>query len=530
MIGESIAHYRITAKLGEGGMGAVYRATDTKLSREVAIKVLPDAFASDADRLMRFTREAQVLASLNHPNIATIYGIEERAIVMELVEGPTLADRLEGGAIPLDEALAIARQIAAALEAAHEKGVIHRDLKPANIKVTPDGAVKVLDFGLAKLVDPNETSENPDLSPTVVRGHSPTIAGMIMGTAAYMSPEQARGAHVDKRADIWSFGVVLYEMLVGRQLFMGETVSDTLAAVLKTDPDWTILPSGTPEPVRRLLRRALQRDRKHRLPDIVVARLEIDDVMDGSPVEPTPIATAPPQTRWRLWAGTAAFLALLVLTLGLLHFRATPPESRLMKLTVLPPDKTTFGAMALSPDGRLLAFTAIESSGRIQLWARRLDSLTAQLLAETNVAIPPFWSPDSRFIGYFADGKLKKIEASGGPAQTICPAASGRGGAWSRDGMILFSTFSGPLWGVPAAGGEPKAITILDASRQESSHRWPFFLPDGKHFLYQISSSRPENSGIYVGTQDSKDRTRLLGDRCNAAYAGGTCCLREAQF
>jgi serine/threonine protein kinase/Tol biopolymer transport system component len=510
--GTRVGPYEVVALIGAGGMGEVYRARDSKLNRDVALKLLPEAFARDSERLTRFRREAQVLAALNHPNIAAIYGLEENALVMELVEGETLR-----GPLPVETALDYARQIAEALEAAHERGIVHRDLKPANIKVTPQGVVKVLDFGLAKAAE-SEPTGNPAESPTVTI--SPTRVGTILGTAAYMSPEQARGASVDKRTDIWAFGVVLYEMLAGRSLFQGETISDTLAAVLKTDPDWSRLPPDTPAAIRRLLRRCLERDRKKRLHDIGDAVVEIDEALAGAPVEPAAAPVEPQRTRVLPWV-LAAVLAFVSVALALLHFRESPPENRLTKFLISPPEKTAFREIAASPDGRLLAFTATDSFGQSKLWVRRTDSLAAQPLAATEDASGPFWSPDSRFIGFFAGGALKKMEASGGPAQTICRAPNGRGGAWSRDGVILFEAFATPIFIVSAAGGEAKALTTVDASRQESAHDWPSFLPDGRHFLYTVLSSQHENSGIYLGALDSKDRTRLAGDFSNAVYAGG---------
>src|SRR6516165_2417582 len=331
---QAIAHYRITSKLGEGGMGEVWRATDTKLGRDVAIKVLPEAFAGDPDRMARFTREAQMLASLNHPNIAVIYGVEERALVMELVEGLTLAERITTGPIPLDDALAIAKQIAEALEYAHERSIIHRDLKPANIKITPEARVKVLDFGLAKALSNEAAAGDPSSSPTLTM--QGTVAGVIMGTAAYMSPEQARGIAADKRADIWSFGVVLYEMLTRRHPFVAETVSDTLAGVLKTDPDWKALPPETPASIRRLLRRCLERDRKRRLPDIGVAVLEIDEA-PAEPEAPAVTARPKPVSRFLPW-----ITVVLALALPAVWFLRPQPGERLLQLEVSAPPGYTF--------------------------------------------------------------------------------------------------------------------------------------------------------------------------------------------
>jgi serine/threonine protein kinase/Tol biopolymer transport system component len=502
---QTIAHYRIAVKLGEGGMGEVWRATDTKLNRDVAIKILPETFALDADRMARFTREAQVLASLNHPNIAAIYGVEERALVLELVEGPTLAELIAAGPIPLEDALPIARQIAEALEYAHERGIIHRDLKPANVKVTPEGNVKVLDFGLAKALSADTGAGDPASSPTLTM--RATQVGVIMGTAAYMSPEQARGQAVDRRADIWAFGVVLCEMLTGRPLFAGPTISDTLAAVLKTEPNVSAVPAQARPVVERCLRKGV-RQRWQAIGDVRIA------LEEGLP-------TAEPKRResWLHW-GVTAVLFLLLVVLAIVHFRETPPEAPLTRTYVPPPDRTTFsfsgglsdvGPVALSPDGRLMAFSAKSANTRSQLWIRRLDALTAQPLAGTEEAIHPFWSPDSRFIGFFAGGKLKKIDAAGGPPVTLCEALSGRGGTWNEAGVIVFSA-SGiglGLQRVPASGGVPAPLIV------DVVGRWPRFLPDGRHFLYSAGTA------VRLGSLDSKATKLLVETLSDAVYTQG---------
>jgi Tol biopolymer transport system component len=506
---ESIAHYRMIAKIGEGGMGEVYRALDTKLGREVAIKIIPEAFARDADRMMRFAREARVLASLNHPHIAAIYGVEERALVMELVEGPTLAERIAQGPVPLEEALPIARQIAEALEYAHEKGVVHRDLKPANIKLTADGQAKVLDFGLAKALSNEPASgDDPADSPTLTM--RATQAGIIMGTAAYMSPEQARGKTVEKRADIWSFGVVLYEMLTGRQLFGGETVSDTLAHVLTKEPDWDCAPAKT----RRLLRKCLEKDPKRRLRDIGDAWELLEEGAEAQAIGP--------RHSWMPWVTAVSILAAA--GLALVHFRETPPQPVPMRFQIPAPEKTDFSVgfgLALSPDGRRLAFVANGPDGRPMLWVRQLDSLAAQALPGTEeAAFAPFWSPDSRFIGFTVQGKLKKIEASGGPPQTLCEIPGQIiGGSWSGDGVILFGTVTSGLFRVPQAGGVATQLTTTDASLGETGHSRPWFLPDGRHFFYVTRPNKPEDAAIYLASLDSKERKRLVGARQAAAYA-----------
>src|SRR5437870_7443234 len=422
-------------------MGVVFRALDTKLQREVALKLLPDHFAADPERLARFQREAQVLASLNHPNIAQIYGLEEsgntRCIVMELVEGETLQERLKRGSIPIDEALPIAKQIAEALEAAHESGLVHRDLKPANIKLAPDGRVKVLDFGLAKAFAPMTAEMNLSNSPTLVSGSMP---GVILGTAAYMAPEQAKGKTVDRRADIWAFGVVLYEMLTGRMAFEGDDVTEILGRVVTTEPDWSRLPAGTPPPIHRLLRRALTKDSRQRLGDIRDARIEIEEALAGSTAAPEPRAAASSK-KW-LWLAWAIALALAALASVLYFNRTAPPEIRVDVNTPSTDDPLSF---TISPDGRRLVFLA-SNEGKSQLWVRPLDSLKAQPLAGTDGGTYPFWSPDSGSVGFFADGKLKRIDIRGGAPQVLANAGAGRGGAWNRDGIILFApSIIGPL-------------------------------------------------------------------------------------
>jgi len=521
-IGSRIGSYDVTGTLGAGGMGEVYRARDTKLHREVALKVLPDAFALDLDRIARFQREAQVLASLNHPNIAAIHGLEEssgaHALILELVEGPTLADRLVHGPIPLDEALPIARQIADALEAAHEHGVIHRDLKPANIKLRPDGTVKVLDFGLAKLTSPAEAGHyTHDASPTITTP-AMTGVGVILGTAAYMSPEQAKGRTADKRSDIWAFGCVLYEMLTGTRAFAGEDVSDTLAFVLTKEPDWRALPETTPHPIARLLRRALHKDRKRRLSDIADARLEIDDADKEGPLTAANRSHGTTSMRERLSWAIALVLALAV---GGLAFQVatsptgeSAPELRVDIVTPAGPDPSSF---ALSPDGRWLVYVG-QSDGSSKLWLRSLTELTARVLPGTDGALQPFWSPDNRSIGFFANGKLKRIDIASGMPRTLADAAPGFGGAWSDDGLIVFaSTSTTPLFRISANGGEPTPVTKLDPPRQ-ANHLYPVFLPGSRDFLF-YARGNAEGEGIYLGSLDSSATTRLIAaDRPPAAY------------
>ena len=503
----TLGSYEVLAQIGEGGMGEVYKALDLKLGRHVALKVLPPHMARDAERMARFKREAQLLASLNHPNIAAIYGIEESngvlALVMELVEGPTLAERLIPGAIPVSEALPIARQIAEAVEAAHEKAIIHRDLKPANIKVTPEGRVKVLDFGLAKILQqaPPPPSD-PDLSPTM--SLSATRAGVIMGTAAYMSPEQARAQTVDKRADIWAFGVVFLEMLTGRRLFTGETVSDTLAAVLKTEMDWQSLPPETPVAIRRLLRRCLERDSKRRIPDLVVVRMELDE----PPAEPAPAAPPAPIPKGKSalpWILAAAVSAVAAMALAIVHFREQTTQAEPLRLEFSMPYNTRFlGHVVISPNGRMVAFLAGGAQGRAQLWVRSLDSLQSRPLPGTANAGYMFWSPDSRHIAFWAAGKLQRIDVTGGPPVTICETANvALGGTWLPNGWIILGGLSGGLSRVSASGGALTPVTRVNPDRGEFQHTWPAVLRDGKHFLYHANSNRPDVSGIYLAPIDS---------------------------
>jgi serine/threonine protein kinase/Tol biopolymer transport system component len=495
-------------------MGVVYRAHDTKLGRDVAIKALPDAFANDPDRLQRFQREAQVLASLNHPNIAQIYGLEEsdktRCIVMELVEGQTLQERLKRGPIPIDEALPMAAQIATALEAAHERGIIHRDLKPANIKLTPDGKVKVLDFGLAKAF---QEEHEPSLSnsPTLIGASAP---GVILGTAAYMSPEQARGKEADRSSDIWAFGCVLYEMLTGHAVFEGETIGEILAGVFKAEPDWQRLPANTSEAIRRLLRRCLQKDRSERLKSADDARIEIKEAMSAPAIVAPPDATPVRQPRLAWIVSMIAILAFA--SLAIVHFRerpaADPPE---MRLEITTPSTTAPLEFALSPDGRYIVFVA-SGGGPQRLWLRALDKTEAQPMVGTEDADYPFWSANSRSIGFTAGSKLKRIDIAGGAPQALANTGNIRSGAWNADGTILFNASFGPLLRIAASsGGEPAPATRLDP--QHLSHVTPQFLPDGRHFLFYALGSA-EASGIYLGSLDGGEPKMLAAADDAGAY------------
>jgi serine/threonine-protein kinase len=514
----TIAHYKITAKLGEGGMGEVWRATDTKLNRDVAVKVLTDAFARDADGMARFAREAQVLAALNHPNIAQIHGVEECALIMEFVDGETLA-----GPLPVDAALAIARQIAEALEYAHEKGIIHRDLKPANIKVTAEGRVKVLDFGLAKALSVDRLAEaSPTSSPTLTM--RATQMGTILGTAAYMAPEQARGVAVDKRADIWSFGVVLYEMLTGRRLFDGDTVTDTLAAVLKTDPDWSALPSATPAAVHRLLRRCLERDRKRRLSDMADARLEIDEALVESPAAPASVMHRRPVLLWSV----AALMVTLIVTAATLWRTSRPMERPLMRFDVdLGPDAIagTNIPAAISGDGRRLVYLVRGPDGKPQLATRLLDESKATLLAGTENASDPFFSPDGRWIGFFAGGMMKKMPIQGGAVIPLCDAAFSRGASWGPDGNIIATiNTTGGMVRVPDTGGTPKPLSIANKTG-EIAHRWPQVLPGGQAVLFSaaITPANYEDALInVVSLKTGQQKTVIRGGYFGRYLPGGS--------
>ena len=496
--GTRLGSYKVLAQIGAGGMGEVYQAHDTKLGRDVAIKVLPEAFAHDSERLSRFQREAKMLAALNHPNIATIHGLEQSGgtsyLVMELVSGETLQERVKrDGAVPIEEALVIAKQIAEALEAAHEKSIIHRDLKPANVKVTPEGKVKVLDFGLAKAFEGDATNEDIGNSPTLSR--AATMHGVILGTAAYMSPEQARGKSVDKRTDIWAFGCVLYELLTGRQAFHGEDVTDILAAVVRAEPDWQALPAATPLKVRDLLRRCLQKDRRLRLRDAGDAQIEIQEALAAPP---TPVAaTVAPATRsWRerlAWAAATVFVLTTIALATVLVLRAPKPPQQMRLSAEIGADASLYTAAGpaaiLSPDGTRLALVAASSDQKRRIYLRSLDQLQATALSGTENARDPFFSPDGQWIGFFADGKLKKIFVQGGAAVTLCDASDDRGGSWGEDGTIVFTPSARvALSKISSAGGTPQPLTTLDTQAGEVTHRLPQVLPGGKAVLFTSST------------------------------------------
>lgn len=533
MIGRTLLHYQVTGKLGEGGMGEVYRATDQKLGRDVAIKVLPEAFAADAERLARFEREAKLLAGLNHPNIAAIYGIEaaenERFLVLEFVEGEDLAEKLKRGPVPVAEALDVARQMTTALEVAHEQGIVHRDLKPANILIKNDGVVKVLDFGLAKASDPATDQSNPEFtqSPTVLHS-SPTMAGVILGTAAYMSPEQARGKVVDKRADVFAFGAVLFEMLTGEIAFSGETVSDTLAAVLKEDPDYNRLPTNTPRRLRALLERCLEKDVKRRLRDIGEARIALEDIDAGktdAPDADTLPATKKPSAVTRALPWMIAAVAALFAAWSLMQGRASSPRPMVVVTSnLVAPDGVSFDLsrpnMALSPDGNKLAFVGVDTDGVNRLYVRQFDTGNTRVLEGTESARTPFWSPDSRHIAFQTGVHLMRVDLNGGDTRIIT-AINGDDGTWSAEDIIVFSGGGRMLYKVSASGGaaEPLDITVGNIF---NGAEFPQFLPDNRHLIFSLSSHAGDTkAGIYLGSLDSKDCIQLTEGTTNARYAAG---------
>jgi serine/threonine-protein kinase len=495
-IGRRLGSFTIHSLLGAGGMGEVYRAHDTRLGRDVAIKILPAVWLIDAERRARFDREARTLASLNHPHIGAIYGIEDvddsRALVLELVEGPTLANRLIDGALPLREALLIASQIADALDAAHQSGIVHRDLKPANIKIRTDGQVKVLDFGLAKAAGIGIARGMTQAATANVA----TEEGVILGTVAYMSPEQARGAPVDKRTDVWAFGCVLFEMLTGHTTFARSTSSDSIAAILEHEPDWRTLPASTPRAIVRLLRKCLEKEVGPRLRDIGDARSEIDEARAelssaGRAPHLTPSTVA--SRRWPLIVAATAIVSAVLAVIAAWMVKTAPPAAvQITRLAVSLPTGDTLGnsqlpSIALSPDGRTMAYAASRSGRSPQVFVRRLDAPEATLLPGTEGATGPFFSPNGQWIGFFAQRKLKKILATGGGLQTITDAAVGLGGSWSGDDTIYFAPFNtSGIWKVSANGGTPQEFTRIDKSRDEVSHRWPQVLSDARTVLFTV--------------------------------------------
>jgi eukaryotic-like serine/threonine-protein kinase len=494
--GTRLGSYEVIAPLGVGGMGQVFRARDTRLGREVAIKVLPPEFVSDPERVARFQREAQVLASLNHPHIAQIYGLEDaggvRALVMELVDGEMLDQRLTRGRIAVDDALPIAKQIAEALEAAHEKGIIHRDLKPSNIALTKDGQVKVLDFGLAKLAAPDAAGAASSLpmSPTITSPVLATGVGVLLGTPAYMSPEQAKGREADKRSDVWAFGCVLYEMLTATRAFAADDVVATLAYVLTKEPDWSKLPPGVPRVVATVLRRCLVKDRGRRIAEIAVLRFAFEES-----IEPASVPAAPTRSPWsRLRAAASALLlGAAAAVLGGAAARwfdgREDPAGFETRVDLQLPTSTDGGSIALAPDGQAVAFVSL-NSGQPELWIRRLNDRTARRLPGTEGAASPFWSPDSRSIAFFTPRFLKRVDVDGGRPQSIAPTSFGNGGAWSPQGVIIYNAgFGAGLTMIPATGGARERFT------SEPGVQYPQFLPDGRHFLVFVQ----RGDGSYIG-------------------------------
>ena len=512
--GTKLGPYEIVSPLGAGGMGEVYRARDKRLGRDVALKVLPEAFANDAQRMVRFEREAKVLASLNHPNIAVLYGFEEsdgkRALVMELVEGPMLAERIKQRPMAIEEALPIARQIAEALEFAHERGIIHRDLKPSNVKLTEDGQVKLLDFGLAKALEGETSEEELQNSPTL--SAAATRAGVMLGTAAYMAPEQARGKRVDRRADIWAFGCVLYEMLTGRGAFDGETTSDILACVIRAEPDWSLLDGAVPRRICELIRRCLQKDPKQRLQAIGEARIAVDGAFAGSSEEVAPSAQAIRQAQPLLrrsspWGVAAGGILVAIVFGGLLLRESQPDPHRVVRASLSLPEPLAgvFTAnpgspVALSPDGSRLVYVGAPADKPPQLYVRELDQQTSVPIPSPADPVQPFFSPDGQWIGFFADGKLHKVSLKGGPATVLCDALIPHGASWASDDTIVYAPNLGSgLMRISSAGGTPQPLTTPDPKQKELSHRWPQVLPRNKAVLFTVQTA----------TQGSYDDARI---------------------
>ena len=510
-------------------MGEVYRARDEKLNRDAAIKVLPAVFSQDGDRLRRFEQEAQAAGALNHPNILAVYdvGIHDGApyIVSELLEGEELREQLNDFPLPQRKALDYAQQIAQGLAAAHERGITHRDLKPENLFVTTDDRVKILDFGLAKL----RPLRNQSVSSEIDTRRQITDPGTVMGTVGYMSPEQVRGHEADHRSDIFSFGSILYEMLTGQRAFRRDTIAETMTAILKEEPPELSETNAKINPqLEKIVRRCLEKKpegRFHSASDLAFAIESLSGTATNSGQTLTALTTFSTGSRivkhlpW-IVAGVLFIALLAALPFVVSSRRRAPMDQAVIRVSVLPPEKSTLSTVTVSPDGQRLAFIATNTTGRTLLWVRPLDSLAAQPLAGTENANNPFWSPDNRFIGFFADGKLKKVEFTGGSPSTLCNAPNGRGGAWNRDDVIVFAPDNrSGLSRVSAVGGEPSPVTTLDSARQESTHRFPQFLPDGRHFLYFARSAQPENRGIYVSSLDQQQPKRIMSTDTNGAYA-----------
>jgi eukaryotic-like serine/threonine-protein kinase len=532
--GTHLGRYEIRSQLGAGGMGEVYLARDPKINRDVAIKVLPATFSSDAERLRRFELEVEASGKLNHPNIIAVYDVEMHDgspyVVYELLEGETLRQRLRNGPLSPRKAIDYGLQIAHGLTAAHDKGIVHRDLKPENLFITQDDRIKILDFGLAKLT---ETVQNIEAQTDVLTRKVNTDPGAVMGTAGYMAPEQVRAQRVDHRSDIFCLGLILYEMLSGKRAFRGDTAVETLNAILKEDPPQLSESNGHINPaLERVVLHCLEKNPAQRFQstgDVAFALESLSGLSSNRTLAEELTAAVPRRNphSWLPWIITAALLLALIAALpfAVAYLRRSPTEESVIRLSVSLPDKVTMSgttpAVAISPDGRQIAFVATRE-GQNSLWVRSLDSFTPKSLAAMEISgspTPPFWSPDSRFIGFFAGGKLKKVEASGGPPQTLCDLPAARGGTWNRDGVILVGTTAGTLFRVSQAGGELTPLIALDQSRFETSHRWPSFLPDGRHFLFFVRSGKVENTGVYVGSLDSKETRQLLPNVLSAVYA-----------
>ncbi len=526
--GHRFGTFEVVSRLGVGGMGEVYLARDSRLGREVAIKVLPQAVARDSERLARFDREARALAALSHPNVGAIHGAEEadgiRFLVLELIPGDTLGQLIDRGALKLEEALRLACQVALAVEAAHERGIVHRDLKPANVKVTPEGRVKVLDFGLARILAPSA-----DSGPVVATlADHETQQGVLLGTPTYMSPEQARGQVVDKRSDVWAFGCLLYEMLTARKAFVGETITDVLAAILSRDPDWQALPGHTPRAVRALLARCLQRDRERRLHDIADARIEMEDVLAAIAAGPLEPDGGAPMSRRRVLVLAGGGMAAGAL-MGAGAFWATrprgpagprprfniaiPPEAPLMDVS------TGASALALSPDGRTLAFIS-DVYGSTSLWVRSLDTTRARALPGAGDATTPFFSPDGKWVGFFANGMLRKTHVDTGEPQAIAPAGRMRGASWGADGQVVFAGFSGGLMIVDTLAGRPRPLTTVNAGSQDA-HRWPDVLPGGQGVLFTVMNASEARAVAAVPMSGGAPRVLVQDGVCPRYVRGG---------
>lgn len=533
--GMTLGPYEIMGPLGAGGMGEVFRARDTRLARDVAIKAIPVEFAQDAERLARFEREAKLLASLSHPNIAAIFGIEEAAgaryLVLEFVDGETLADRLRRGPLPIDDAVEIAKQIAAGLEAAHEDGVVHRDLKPGNVMLTPSVAVKVLDFGLARSGAGERPGSGPNLSASPTLTHPATQEGVVLGTAAYMSPEQARGKMVDRRTDIWSFGCVLYECITGRQAFEGETVSDLVARILEREPDWSALPDTTPTRLRTLLQRCFCKDARDRLRDIGEARIALDEVSKGETSSETEAGVATQKPHRSVVFPIALVLLTAIISVVATRLAVKPPPASFALSIMLPRESgldpgVENNMLSLAPDGRSLAYTATaRGKGATHLYLRHLDRTETVELAGTEDAHSPFFSPDGQWIGFFSARHLRKVSVRGGAPVEVVETGADRAGVWLDDGSIVYSpTFASPLYRVDSNGGEPQAVTTLDSTRSERSHRWPCALPGGEWVAFTVgvlnSPGGYEDSNIDAVSLRSGERRTLARGSC-ARYAPG---------